>query len=76
MTTATSVRLSEETSRKLDILAEHTGRSKSFYIRQAIEENIDRLIEEYDILSRLEETRKGAKTYTREELEAALELDD
>jgi RHH-type transcriptional regulator, rel operon repressor / antitoxin RelB len=76
MTTATSVRFSEETGRKLDELAARTGRSKSFYVRQAVEQNIDRLISEYDILARVEEIHQGGETYTREEVEELLELDD
>lgn len=77
MAAATSVRLSEETGRKLDELAARTGRSKSFYLRQAVEQHIDRLTYEYDILDRVEQIRRGDRTYTRTELEQAVDdLDD
>lgn len=52
-------------------------RSKSFYVRQAVEQNIDRLRYEYDVLGRVEAIRRGDRTYTRAELEQALDdLDD
>ena len=75
--TATSVRLSGDTAEKLTRLAAHTGRSKSFYLRQAIEESIDRMIYEYSILADLEDIRRGRlETMTSEEVKAYLELDD
>lgn len=56
---ATSVRMDSETARKLDELSRRTGRSKSFYLRQAIESNIDRLIYEYELLDDLADWRAG-----------------
>lgn len=74
--TATSVRLSGETAEKLERLAEETGRSKSFYLRQAIEDSIDRLAYEYGILADLEDVRRGRlSTVSLDELEASLDLE-
>lgn len=62
---------------RLDDLAQRTGRSKSYYIRQAVEDSIDRLIWEYDVLSTVEEYRAGRlKTYTLDEVSEHLGLED
>lgn len=75
--TATSVRLSGETARKLERLAEETGRSKSFYLRQAIESSIDQLAYEYGILADLEDVRRGRlSTVSLDDFEASLDLAD
>lgn len=75
--TATSVRLSEATAQKLELLSARTGRSKSFYLRNAIEESIDRMIYEYSILADLEDIRRGRlETMTSEEVKDYLGLDD
>lgn len=75
--TATSVRLSGETAEKLERLASETGRSKSFYLRQAIESSIDQLAYEYGILADLEDVRRGRlNTVSLDEVEASLGLDD
>lgn len=75
--TATSVRLSGETAEKLERLAEETGRSKSFYLRQAIESSIDQLAYEYGILADLEDVRRGRlATVSLDDFEASLDLDD
>lgn len=44
---ALSVRLTEEEEARLDALAARTGRSKSFYVRQAIAAHLDELEELY-----------------------------
>lgn len=73
MPQATSVRLSPDTSRKLDELSRRTGRSKSFYLRQAIEENIDRLIWQYEVAADWEDIRAGrVATVSLAELNAEL----
>lgn len=74
--TATSVRLSGETAEKLERLASETGRSKSFYLRQAIEESIDRLTFEYGVLADLEDVRRGRlSTLSLDDFEASLDLE-
>lgn len=42
-----SIRLSPEDEARLDELAAHTGRSKTFYVREAIHEHLDDLEERY-----------------------------
>lgn len=74
---ATSVRMSDTTAEKLDKLSRLTGRSKSYYLREAIESSIDQLFYEYTLLNEVEEIRAGkAKTYSLEEVKAELGLED
>ena len=74
---ATSVRMSDTTAEKLDKLSRLTGRSKSYYLREAIESSIDQLLYEYTLLNEVEEIRAGkAKSYSLEEVKAELGLED
>ena len=74
---ATSVRMSDTTAEKLDKLSRLTGRSKSYYLREAIESSIDQLLYEYTLLNEVEEIRAcKAKTYSLEEVKAELGLED
>lgn len=77
MTIATSVKLSEETGRKLDELARATGRSKSYYLREAIEGQIDQMVHDYAIAQLAEDVRSGrAVTLSADEVDQVLGLDD
>ncbi|MDO4665520.1 MAG: TraY domain-containing protein [Actinomycetaceae bacterium] len=68
--------MSEDTSDKLTKLSRLTGRSKSFYLRQAIESHIDQLFYEYTLLNEVEDIRAGrARTYSLDEVKADLGLD-
>ena len=49
-----SLRLTKELENRLDHLAQTTGRTKTFYIRQLIEGHIDELEDRYIAESRLE----------------------
>lgn len=54
-----SIKLDPEIEKRYGQLAERTGRSKSFYVRLALESEIDELEETYDILRTVEEVRSG-----------------
>jgi RHH-type transcriptional regulator, rel operon repressor / antitoxin RelB len=54
-----ALRLPPEIEARLDALAKRTGRSKSFYARQAILEHLDDLEDIFLAEKRLEELRKG-----------------
>ncbi|MBX4907867.1 MULTISPECIES: DUF6290 family protein [Rhizobium] len=54
-----ALRLPPEIEARLDELARRTGRSKSFYARQAILEHLDDLEDVYLAEKRLEELRRG-----------------
>jgi RHH-type rel operon transcriptional repressor/antitoxin RelB len=72
-----SLRLPDEVSQRLDHLAELTGRSKTFYMIEAIREHLDDLEDLYLAEQRLIEARAGrSKTYTLEAVERDLGLAD
>jgi len=72
-----SIRLPEEIETRLINLAEQTGRTKSYYAREAILEYLDDLEDIYLAQKRLEDIRSGkSKTYTLEEVEKELGLAD
>lgn len=74
---ATSVRIPEETKRRLDALAERTHRSRSFYLREAIKRGLPQAEWEYDIAQRVRDVRSGAvATESLAEVVAELGLDD
>lgn len=54
-----ALRLPPEIEARLDELAKRTGRSKSFYAREAILEHLDDLEDIYIAEQRLEEYRRG-----------------
>jgi RHH-type rel operon transcriptional repressor/antitoxin RelB len=67
-----SVRLPEETYRRLSRLSEKTKRTKTSFIKEMIEESLEEYEEAYTALDRLNE--KNAKYLTTEELEKELGL--
>lgn len=67
-----SIRLEADIEQRLENLAQKTGRSKSFYVREAIIEHLEQLEDTYLALLRLE---KPAKLWTLDELENNLDLD-
>ena len=72
-----ALRLPEDIERRLEALAKRTGRSKSFYAREAILEHLDDLEAAHlsdQILQRVEAGQE--KTYTLDELEQELGLAD
>lgn len=64
-----SIRLPEEVESRLDALAKRTGRTKTFYMRQAIVEHLDDLEDLYLAEKRLEDLQAGrSKTVPLEEV--------
>jgi RHH-type rel operon transcriptional repressor/antitoxin RelB len=68
-----SLRLDKELENRLDHLARMTGRTKTFYIRQLIEQHIDELEDRYIAESRLE---NPADRLTSNEMRKDLGLDN
>ena len=71
-----ALRLPEEIERRLAALAKRTGRSKSFYAREAILEHLDDLEAEYlsdQVLKRVQDGQE--QTYTLDELELRIVAD-
>jgi len=74
---AVSIRLPDDVSARLQDLAQLTGRSKSFYMIEAIRTHLDDLEDLYIAEQRLIEVRAGrSKTHTLEEVERSLGLAD
>lgn len=74
---ATSIRLPEDVERRLDTLAKKTGRTKAFYLRELILNNIDDIEDYYLAADVVERLRKGQeKTFTAKEVRRDLGLDD
>lgn len=69
-----SIRLPEEIETRLERLAKQTGRTKSFYAREAILEKIEDMEDVYLAEHVLERIRKGEeKTLSAEEMWRGLE---
>ena len=68
-----SVRLPEATEARLTALAEKTGRTKTFYVKEAIQNHRDEMEDKYLALDRLE---NPVKRWTLDEMEQGLDLDD
>ena len=70
-----ALRLPEDVESRLEELARRTGRTKSYYAREAIVEHLAELEEIYLAEAELEAIRKGAKTYPLSDVERELGLD-
>lgn len=76
-TTATALRVPEDLASRYDRLAKSTGRTRTYYMNEALAESIDRLEYEYGILKDVEDWRAGRlKTYSLDEVGEMLGLDD
>lgn len=72
-----ALRLPPEIEDRLEALAKRTGRSKSFYARQAILEHLDDLEDIYLAESRMKQLAEGkSSTVSIAELVAKYELED
>ncbi len=76
MATATAtLSLPEDLAIRYDRLAKSTGRTKTFYMTEALAAEIDRLECEYGLLKKVEDYRAGRLgTVTLDELEESLDL--
>ena len=72
-----SLRLPDDLSERLNILAAQTGRSKTFYMLEAISQHIDDLEDRYLAEQRLLDVRSGrSKTHSIDDVERDLGLSD
>jgi RHH-type rel operon transcriptional repressor/antitoxin RelB len=70
-----AIRLPADIEHRLEALAEATGRTKTFYAREAIVAHMDDLEDIYLAERRLEDLRAGrTRTFTLEEVERDLGL--
>lgn len=74
---ATSIRLAPETERRLDFLANRTGRTKAFYLREIIERGLDDAEDYYLAAEVLQRIRKGEEqVHAADDVRRDLGLDD
>jgi len=77
MSRQAAVQLPDETYDRLQALAKNTGRTATYYIREAIEQHLDDLEDIYLADQTLERLRRGEdRTYTLDEVEKNLGLAD
>ena len=67
-----AVRLSAEIEQRIAQLAARTGRTKTYYIKEAIMQHLDEMEDKYLALERLE---KPAKRWTLDEMEQGLDME-
>ena len=76
-TTTAALRLPEDLAARYDKLAKDTGRTKTYYMTQALADSIEKLEYEYGLLKQVEDYRaKKLETYTLDEVKAHCGLDD
>jgi RHH-type rel operon transcriptional repressor/antitoxin RelB len=66
-----AIRLPDEIEKRLDILAKKTGRTKTYYVREAVIDHLEELEDIYLSLDRLE---KPAKRWSLDDLEKEIDL--
>lgn len=72
-----SIRLPEDIEKRLNRLAAKTGRSKTYYVTEAIVEHLGDIEDSYLAAKRLEDVMKGkSRTFTLDEARETLGLDD
>jgi len=65
----TSIRIPDDINRRLTDLAESTGRTKAYYIKEALNEYLDDLEDIYLAQKRIEDLRAGrSDTYSLEDV--------
>jgi RHH-type rel operon transcriptional repressor/antitoxin RelB len=74
---ATSIRLAPDTERRLNRLAEETGRTKAYYLRQLIEDGLENLEDYYLAAETLARVRRGEEpVHSAADVRRELGLDD
>ena len=74
---ATSIRLSPELEKRLDFLADQTGRTKAYYLREMIEHGLDEMEDYYLAAEVLARVRRGReKVHSSERVRKDLGLED
>ncbi len=72
-----ALRLPPEIEERLDALAKATGRSKSFYVREALLEHLEDMEDAYLAAATLERVRRGKeRVFTTDQVRTDLGLDD
>ena len=70
-----NIRLPKDICARLDHISEKTGRTRSFYVKEAILEHLEELEDYYTVVDALKKSRKE-KRYSLAEVEKMLGLDN
>ena len=74
---ATSIRLEPAIEQRLDRLAQMTGRTKAYYLRELATDGLDDLEDYYQAAASMERVRKGDETvYSASQVRQQLGLED
>jgi RHH-type rel operon transcriptional repressor/antitoxin RelB len=74
---ATSIRLDPAIEQRLDRLAQMTGRTKAYYLRELVTDGMDDLEDYYSAATTMERVRKGDEAiYTSAQVRQHLGLED
>ncbi|MBA4143722.1 MAG: ribbon-helix-helix protein, CopG family [Nitrosospira sp.] len=74
---ATSIRLDPNVEQRLDRLAKQTNRTKAYYLRELVNKGLEDMEDYYLADATMERICRGEeRTYTLEEVERALGLED
>jgi len=71
-----AVRMPAEVEARLETLAKKTGRTKTYYVREAVIEHLDDLEDLYLAEEELHAIKAGARTYSVDEVREDLGLED
>jgi len=74
---ATSIRLEPAIEQRLDRLAQMTGRTKAYYLRELVTDGLDDLEDYYNAAATMERYRKGDETvYSASQVRQRLGLEN
>ena len=72
-----NIRIPNKLEDRLGVLAAKTGRTKSYYVRTALEEKLDELEDYFLAMQALEDIETGkSRVWTQEDVENGRDLED
>lgn len=75
--TTLNIRIPETLAGRLSALAEETGRTKSYYVRKALEDQLDEMEDLYMAMQSLEDVKSGkSKVWSQEDVENDRDMED
>jgi len=75
--TSLNIRIPSTLAGRLKFLAEQTGRTKSYYVREALEEKLQELEDYYLALQSLENVKTGkSRVWTQKDIEKGRDLEN
>jgi RHH-type transcriptional regulator, rel operon repressor / antitoxin RelB len=72
-----NIRVSDRLGERLRVLATKTGRTKSYYVRAALEEKLEELEDYFSAMKSLKDIETGkSRIWTHEDIEEGRDLED